>query len=227
MTVGDRGTRGRCLVVWLAGTSSLGAGAWLLRTGERRAWADRGALGSLSLDRVLSDIAGGVLLVCLVWAWLVLTATVAEAWRGVTPARRRTSHPSRGVRRVVLAACGVALVSGTAAPAVATAAIGVAGHHDRPPRRHGAALLSGLPLPERAVAPRRDRRRAPAREAVVVRPGDSLWAIARRELPVGASDATVTDRWHAIYAGNRAVIGPDPDLIRPGQRLLLPRKDPS
>ena len=217
MSLGDRGGRRRCLLVWMSGTSSLGAGAsFLLRTTGRRAWADRGDLGSLSLDRVLSDLAGGVLLLCLVWVWVVLTAAVAEAWRGVAPSRRSASRPSPGVRRVVLAACGVALVSAAASPAVAA---GTAGHRDRPARLQGAALLSGLPLPERAVAPSR-------RDVVVVRPGDSLWAIARRDLPPGASDAAVTERWHAIYAANRVVIGPDPDLVRPGQRLLLPRKDP-
>ena len=223
MFVGDRGSRRRCLLVWMSGTWSLGAGAFLLRTTGRRAWADRRDLGSLSLDRVLSDLAGGVLLLCLGWLSVVLTAAVAEAWRGVAPTGRDASRPSPGVRRVVLAACGVALVSAAVSPAVAA---GTAGHRDRPARLQGAALLSGLPLPERAVAPRRAPHGAP-RHDVVVRPGDSLWAIARRELPPGASDAAVTECWHAIYAANRVVIGPDPDLVRPGQRLLLPRKDPS
>lgn len=224
MLLGDRGSRWRCLLVWMSGTCSLGAAAYLLRGIGRRVEADRASLASLSLDQVLSDIAGGVLLLCLAWAWVELTAAVAEAWRGVRPARRGAFQLSRGVRRVVLAACGVALVSGAASPAVATAAVG---HRDRPARLHGAALLSGLPLPERAVAPRPAPHRTPERDVVVVRPGDSLWAIARRELPPGASDAAVTDRWHEIYAANRDVIGPDPDLVRPGQRLLLPRKDPS
>lgn len=223
MFLGECGSRRRCLLVWMSGTCSLGATAYLLRGIGRRVEADRASLASLSLDRVLSDIAGGVLLLCLAWVWVVLTAAVAEAWRGVSPARRGAFQSSRGVRRVVLAACGVALVSGAASPAVATEAVG---HRDRPARLHGAALLSGLPLPERAVASRRAPHRGPER-VVVVRPGDSLWAIARRELPPGASDAVVTDRWHEIYAANRDVIGPDPDLVRPGQRLLLPRKDPS
>ena len=62
---------------------------------------------------------------------------------------------------------------------------------------------------------------------MLVRPGDSLWSLAARDLPAGSPAALVTARWHAIYAANRSVIGPDPDLIVPGQRLRLPGKDPS
>jgi nucleoid-associated protein YgaU len=48
-----------------------------------------------------------------------------------------------------------------------------------------------------------------------VRPGDSLSAIARRELGNEG-------RWRELYAMNRAVIGPNPDMIRPGMVLTLP-----
>lgn len=50
--------------------------------------------------------------------------------------------------------------------------------------------------------------------AVVVQPGNSLWRIARRTLGSGA-DYTI------IYEANRAQIR-DPDLIYPGQVILLP-----
>ncbi len=51
--------------------------------------------------------------------------------------------------------------------------------------------------------------------------GDSLWAIAARHL--GDDDPVRVDRyWRAIYAANRAVVGDDPDLIHPGQLLVLP-----
>ena len=85
----------------------------------------------------------------------------------------------------------------------------------------GPEALAGLPLPERAEGPA--RRRA---AHVVVRAGDSLWSIAARDLGGHARDRAVTARWHRVYATNRAVIGPDPDLIRPGQVLEI-RKDPS
>jgi nucleoid-associated protein YgaU len=57
---------------------------------------------------------------------------------------------------------------------------------------------------------------------VVVRPGDTLWDLARAGLPAGADDAAVAGRVREIHDANRAVIGPDPDLIRPHQRLRMP-----
>jgi hypothetical protein len=55
--------------------------------------------------------------------------------------------------------------------------------------------------------------RAAPMAARVVAPGDTLWGIAGADWP----------RW---YAANRAVVGPDPDLIRPGQRLVPPAGGP-
>lgn len=58
-------------------------------------------------------------------------------------------------------------------------------------------------------------------EVVVLR-GDTLWGIAARSLPADATDADVAAavaRWHSA---NVAVIGDDPDLIRPGQVLVAP-----
>ena len=55
--------------------------------------------------------------------------------------------------------------------------------------------------------------RAPARYRVV--PGDTLAAI--------AAALAVRGGWPALYAANRRVIGPDPDMIRPGTVLTVPR----
>lgn len=63
---------------------------------------------------------------------------------------------------------------------------------------------------------------AGAARQVVVQPGDSLWEIARRHLPDGASQAQVAAAWPAWYEANQETVGPDPDLIRPGQVLLVP-----
>ncbi len=60
---------------------------------------------------------------------------------------------------------------------------------------------------------------------VVVRRGDSLWAIAARHLGPGATDAEVAAEWPRWYAANRATIGADPDLVLPGQ-VLRPPEDP-
>lgn len=60
------------------------------------------------------------------------------------------------------------------------------------------------------------------RTVIVVVPGDTLWDIARRHLPAGASAAQVARDWPRWYAANRAAIGPDPNLLRPGTRLRSP-----
>ncbi|WP_338674191.1 transglycosylase family protein [Streptomyces sp. SCSIO 30461] len=51
------------------------------------------------------------------------------------------------------------------------------------------------------------------REMYTVAPGDSLSGIAQ--------DHRVRGGWQALYADNRAVVGDDPDLILPGQRLRM------
>lgn len=48
-----------------------------------------------------------------------------------------------------------------------------------------------------------------------VQSGDSLSKIAQQKL----GDA---NKWRQIYDANRATIGDDPDLIKPGQRLRIP-----
>jgi len=50
---------------------------------------------------------------------------------------------------------------------------------------------------------------------VEVAPGDSLSAIAVRELGAAA-------RWPELYEENQGTIGPDPDLILPGEQLRVP-----
>lgn len=72
-----------------------------------------------------------------------------------------------------------------------------------------------------AVAPVAQQRPRPDTKPVpkvyTVKPGDSLWAIAKRELGDGA-------KWKQIYEipENRKTIGPDPNKIMPGMRLVMP-----
>ena len=58
--------------------------------------------------------------------------------------------------------------------------------------------------------------------AVVVHRGDSSWSIAARHLPANAAAADIAQAWHRWYATNATVIGPNPNLILPGQILLPP-----
>jgi nucleoid-associated protein YgaU len=90
--------------------------------------------------------------------------------------------------------------------------------------------LAGLPFPDRPQSSR--TLTGPARsqrddQIVIVRPGDTLWAIARRSLRPGASEAEVAAASVEWFAANRAVIGNDPDLIFPAQRLHPPTKEHS
>jgi len=59
-------------------------------------------------------------------------------------------------------------------------------------------------------------------EQVVVRRGDTLWDIAARHLGAESSAAEIAQEWPRWYAANRSLIGDNPDLILPGQRLVPP-----
>lgn len=224
--IAPRGTvpvRGRIrgLALWAGVTLTAGALPALLS-------AELGAAGSAladapagtPFDTLLAAAAAVVLCGCAAWAWLCTTAALALALAGST--RQLPGCPD-GVRRLVLAACGVAAVV-AAAPAQAQPADPGAGSPPSvdpssvdPPRADpsGAhASAAALPRPEPVT-------RQTVR-VVRVRPGDSLWALAQASLPAAATDADVDRAWRALWAANRDVVGPDPDLIRPGTLLRRP-----
>lgn len=167
--------------------------------------------------------AGAALLAAVAAArlWLVSVVVAGSLLRGVVP------HPRGVLGALVLTACGVLSVGSLAAAAHAEV--------DRPAvnerqSAHGLPL-QGLPLPDRALggpapvggsAGFSPAGRARDRDQVRVRRGDALWTLARARLGEQAPDATVAQYVHRMHATNRAVIGPDPDLILPGQDLLLP-----
>lgn len=64
-------------------------------------------------------------------------------------------------------------------------------------------------------------------ETVVVRSGDTLWSIAARHLGPDAAPEDIAAEWPRWHAANEDVIGPDPDLIRPGQELVPPGHVPT
>jgi len=57
---------------------------------------------------------------------------------------------------------------------------------------------------------------------VVVRPGDCIWLIAARRLGPTATTGDIAAESGRWYGANAPVVGPDPDLIRPGQVLIAP-----
>jgi nucleoid-associated protein YgaU len=62
---------------------------------------------------------------------------------------------------------------------------------------------------------------------VTVLRGDSLWVIADRQLGPHATAEQIAREWPRWYAVNRAVIGPNPNLIQAGQVLTVPNAGPS
>ena len=96
------------------------------------------------------------------------------------------------------------------------------------------SLLVGLPVPDRAttttewlgtVAGSRPAREAPSAETpetVRVEPGDTLWGLAGASLAADATTERSTAGGGRSTARTATTIGADPDLIRPGQRLVLP-----
>ncbi len=164
---------------------------------------------AIPFDELVLYCAVAVLTGILGWLCLavVLTATTealrctqsraGRLARGITPGR---------VRRLVVGLCGVAL----AAPlAVGPASAAPPGHTDR-------RLPTGLPVPDRPVLEHPEPRH------VRVATGDTLWAIAARQLPGDPSDAEIAATWPTWFRVNRARIGPDPHLIHPGTRLRVP-----
>lgn len=272
-------SRARCLGVWLgivlAAASVL---LWVLPDLQEAARHLGGtAAGEVPFARWLTWLSAAALAGCALWAAYVGSVVVLEALRGPRPAAPPSSHPSArsstrlGVpawsRRLVLAACGAALVAGVPGGAHALPADRPGGSADDP----GAAgarrsQLHGLPLPERAQAgsvtdlvggllltsatsqrpaagpqqqPQQPQQPAspPAAQARpadhpprshTVTPGESLWSVAASALAADAAPGKsvtaedVAAYWPRLHAANRAAIGPDPDLITPGQRLVLP-----
>jgi hypothetical protein len=218
--VAAKATFARCLWVLLtvtAGTVVLVA--LLLPNGLTLVASIRaGAVAREPFDAVLVRACEVAVCGCAAWLWLATLVVTADAARG---RERATPGVPPAWRRLVLAACGVGLAAGLGAPAHA-------GHGS------GASRVEGLPFPDRAatthvsqVFARAASRHAGARSSrpepaiVVVQPGDTLWDLARAALPPGADDATVAARVHQIHRANRGVIGANPDLIRPHQRLRV------
>ncbi|MEX0429563.1 LysM peptidoglycan-binding domain-containing protein [Nocardioides sp. DS6] len=217
MNDANANSRARCLLVWLAVTAVVGTFAVALLP----------LPVSLdgSFDALLVRLCSWALLVCAGWFWVATTVVVLAALAvpaGHAPrAVRAVPAP---VRRMILAACGVALTSGIAAPALATPGAVPADLRDH----SGRVVIAGLPYPDRAVPDQGARRQPPApppparRALAVVRPGDTLWSIAAARLPDDATDARIATAWRELYDLNHDVIGADPDLIEPGQHLTLP-----
>lgn len=108
------------------------------------------------------------------------------------------------------------------APAGVTAPDGVAARSAAP----APGWVPDRPLVRRQPSPRLVATSPPREErpGLVVRRGDTLWAIARQHLGPGATDAEVAQEWPRWHQANQAVIGPDPDRLLPGMVLQAPTR---
>jgi nucleoid-associated protein YgaU len=121
------------------------------------------------------------------------------------------------------------LVASVVAPSAAVASparhptVAAATVQPRAPALDWPGLTVALPPPAAAARPAHGPDPQPAE--VVVRPGDTLWSIAADHLPATATREQIAASWPQWYAANRQVIGPDPAVIHPGDRLLAPPTD--
>jgi hypothetical protein len=192
-------------------------GLWWLTT-DLVAAADR---GGTTFDETLGIAALVGCWLCVGWFVLAVGCAGLAAAPGLV-GRCGTSCAQLvapwALRRLVATGLGLAVVTGSGA-AVAEASV-----LESLPRAEVVAstvdqrlLLAGLG----SDLPPLDR---PADDTyiVTVRSGDCLWSIAARHLGPQASDAEIASTWPRWYATNRSVIGPDPNLLQPGQVLIVP-----
>ncbi len=154
---------------------------------------------------------------CWAWGTLGLVLTAASAVPGALGAGAAT------LLRVLVPAAArhaaaIAVGAGLAAPVLLGAPSGT----DRPLTT--AATQLDVPDWPRAGRDVPDWPAGAPSGAHVVAPGDCLWEIAEGRLAPGGPvrDAAVAAAVQQWWSANRAVIGPDPDLIRPGQVLQPP-----
>lgn len=215
MTTGSNEGRAAGAVALVVGLGlAIGALTWASAT-PLHAWTTGKALG---YDEALGGCAAAAAWLAVVWfagctGLALLTRLPGAAGRAAAGLAHRVTPAL--FRRALEASLGATLVL-TASAQVATAAT---------PRPAHTLTATGLladppPVPDRPDV--RPRPRHPEAHLVRVRPGDSLWRIARTHLAGRPTDRTITREWHRWYAANRSVIGPDPDVIVPGQRLHPP-----
>lgn len=165
-----------------------------------------------------------------------LPAAVAAVQWATLPALRRLAD-----RAVAVALTGSAAL--VAPSGVALAAMGDAGIIAPPAVTSPAALPADPPAAPSAPAgleappdpppppppdppPAADLAPPGAPAVRIVAPGDNLWAIAAAQAGEDASLVEIHAYWQALVEANRERLrSGDPDLIHPGERLVLPPRD--
>ncbi len=90
--------------------------------------------------------------------------------------------------------------------------------------RAGRCAAATAPPSGEALQPSPGDRTAapPSAGPILVEPGDSLWSISQDLLGKRAAASAVASAWPRLWDANRALIGSDPALIRPGMELVVP-----
>ncbi|MFF8978617.1 transglycosylase family protein [Streptomyces cellulosae] len=101
----------------------------------------------------------------------------------------------------------------TGSSAVGESEDGGSGRHRGVSAEEGATAGAGTPSSGRHASPSADTPAGISDDRYTVQTGDSLASI--------ADSLALTGGWTALYVENQQVIGDDPDLILPGQRLLV------
>ncbi len=148
-------------------------------------------------------------------AWLAVSTVIPMALRVLVVIGQRVQPLSRPVAALV----AVVLLAAAMRPSPSAAVVPPPAERvivESQPASAGAAIRN--PVTERVAG-------GTAVLAHTVVDGDTLWGIARNALDRRGAQATgaeIVTLWKAIYRANIAVIGPDPDLILPGQVLAIP-----
>jgi len=190
-------------------------------------------------DQAIASLAGAVLWLTALWLafalLLVVTSTLPGQLGRAVAAVGALAVPA-SMRRLLLGTASVAIV---VAPAVAATPAFAAPAPPSPSAATAPAVVWPTDPSREAAEPARSAPTAPAHSVtnrapqapqahstVTVAPGDNLWSIAARSLgphPTAEQIASAWPRWHEA---NRSVIGDDPNLIVPGQRLSGPTEPP-
>lgn len=237
------GLAARAAVLGAAGAGATGVLAWWLADGAVSSWPGAGV--PVAVDEGFTVLASAAAAVVAAWASVLLAraslALVAEARRGAPRGAGAGLVGRVAAGLVVAAALGASPAA--AAPAAPVVAAGPAAAApstaDEPGRAEPAPARSTVPVPGWtptvvATPPRTaagevglvttatTTTQTEEQQVVVVRRGDTLWSIAARSLGAQATDQDVAEAWPSWYAANRATIGEDPDLLLPGQQLVVP-----
>lgn len=216
---------------WVIGFALAGFGLiWLGRYQFLRiGWSDPlGWLSSADPETALAALARAVGLALVAWVGASTIVYVAARFLGADPSS--IDWLSIGpIRKLVDAVVAGSLVATTMAPMAAVAAV--------PPSTQTVAtdpsavapgyvpIPAGLSQPAAPLEP--SSRQEPPPGSVIVVPGDNLWKLAeqRMEAVLGrrATDAEVAPYWVEMIEANRNRLrSGDPDLIYPGEELVLP-----